>query len=796
MRKIIIVCFFFIAFSNIAFPQENLIPNGHFDENTSQYNGGLDPRDYYTAGQDCSLGRERFESEITSWYVATSDAPSSELENPFVRRCSPDWIAGYTYDTGAPDCTNTEDSFYLAHGLNTESVMVELKNGYKLIKGQSYKFRVKVRSARGAGSFQLVFSTKIEGLRVQPHKKWVAGDFYFNPDCEWQNIEYYFTVPTDDENDYAEMKYLILQFNHEKNKDDYGHKIAMHYDDVFLAEGEKCEDIKYIQDWQYHNIHKIEQANLEIHAGANVSPYAWDENSPVIVKSTAKVIYRAPTVYLEPGFFIEEPGSYFETQVGTCVEDPCPSIEAFTPTSTTVCSSSATLGENISAQPGVFYSWSPAEYFSNPWSRITDFNPPTGSGCVNAKLVIWTICGESQAFPFTMSYFDTAPSITVNNTTPGTNNLNLDLDISNANSYTVTAVNVANGAVLYTDTQSSSCDNLNINNVLLDLNSCLLDMCDDVEITITASNPCFNDVQEVFTWTAPIPVAPVIGISNIVSTDFDYQFDLALPSSYEYVVIETWDEQETTLICSQTVEACSNPTIDTYHFDVTSCLTGCVSQCHNYKIKVRMKNFCYPTEAVSILSWNKSNTTFSMPSSYPNVITANGDGINDTLCFSPQGADFYHLVVVNRAGNIMFESSGCVTENPVCIWTPPTNIMDDTYFYTIDFSNQCGQSGSNHGPVQVFNAYRTTIDEPDKFDPITTTEISVYPNPSKGIFNVNLGAMSEANMTVLDITGKTVYTKNTTSTVETLNLSKYAKGIYFLKIENKERTVTKKLIIE
>jgi hypothetical protein len=34
--------------------QENLVPNGHFDENTSQYSGGSNPVDYYTADQECT----------------------------------------------------------------------------------------------------------------------------------------------------------------------------------------------------------------------------------------------------------------------------------------------------------------------------------------------------------------------------------------------------------------------------------------------------------------------------------------------------------------------------------------------------------------------------------------------------------------------------------------------------------------------------------------------------------------------------------------------------------------------
>ncbi|WP_298510445.1 T9SS type A sorting domain-containing protein [uncultured Kordia sp.] len=788
IRLLYLIVLITLSFSPCANAQ-NLIPNGDFE--LGNYNGGTDPDAYYSQ-VGCTTGRARFDADLSNWYVAKpTDIWSS--------RCSPDWIPGGMV-IGDGFCP-ANDSRYIRSAFENESIMTEMENGYKLVKGKTYRFKVKVRAARGydygAGSFQVVFSTKSEGLRVQPHKKWVALDVYVEHSCDWRNIEAYFTVPMDDNKDYEDMKYIVLQYNHEQNSPvDDAASLILHYDEVSLVEEEECVDYKYIQDWQYFDVHKIEQANVQISAGSNVSPEPWVDNLPVIVKSSSKVIYRAPTVILAPGF-ITEPGSYFETQIGTCVEDPCPSIGALETPSTPVCSSGTTLGENIPDQAGVFYSWTPVEYFSTPWSRVTDFTPPSGSGCVNAELVIWTICGESQTFPFTMSYFDAAPSITVNSTTSGVNNLNLDLDINNANSYTVTAVSVANGTVLYTDTQSSSCNDINVNDVLLDLNSCLLEMCDDVEVTITASNPCFDDVEEVITWTAPTPVAPINSFSNMVNTDFDFQFDLALPASYEYLVIETWNEQETELICSQTIEACTNPNVGTYHFDVTNCLTGCVSQCHNYKIKVRMKNYCYPTEAVSTLSWNKSNTAFSMPTSFPNVITANGDGINDTLCFSPQGADFYHLTVVNRWGNVMFESSGCVTENPVCIWTPDASINDGTYFYTIEFSNQCGEYGSNHNFVQIFNGFnRDANDEPDKIIPVNTTEISVYPNPSKGMFNINLGGMSEANLVVLDMTGKTILSKNATTNIETLDLSKYAKGVYFLRIKNRDFLVTKKLIVE
>ncbi len=782
LYSLLLICFLFFFTSSHA---QNLIPNGDFE--LGNYNGGSDAIDYYS-GVACYIGRDRFDSDIDNWYVAK---PAETLNS----RCSPDWIPAGQLSLCPPN-----DSKFIRSASNKESIMTEMVGGYTLVKGRTYKFKVKVRAPLGliggTGSFQVVFSKKNEGLRVQPHKKWTALSIPVEETCEWRNIEAYFTVPTDNSKDYEDMKYIVLQYNHGQNyvNGETSISLILHYDEVSLVEEEKCVDVRYIQDWQYYDIHKIEQANVEIRAGANVSPYAWENNGPVIVKSSAKVIYRAPTVYLEPGFFVEEPGSYFETQVGTCVDDPCPDIVSYTPPPSVMCSSPITLGEDIPATPGVFYTWEPAEYFSNPWSRITDFTSPVGEGCIDAKLTIWTICGDLQEFPFSVNYIDSSPVINVNTVTSGGSSLDIDLNIENASNYTVTVTNTS-GTVIYEDEQSASCENVSANDVSLNFTPCLVNMCDDINVTVTASNDCFGETQEVFNWIAPTPTAPTIDVTNINSDDFDYEFDLAIPNTYEYFTIETWNASQTSLLCSNTYSACDYPELTSHHFNIKNCLTGCVSQCEDYTIVVKMKNYCNDSVTTETLSWNKTTTTFAMPTSYPNVITLNGDGINDTLCFSPQAADFYHIVVVNRWGNLIYEASGCVTANPVCIWTPNTNLNDGTYYYTIEFSNQCGQSGSNHNFVQLFNDYNKTLNTTEN-EEIDTTEVSVYPNPSKGLFNVEMGSISNASLSVLDITGKVIVSKNAVSNRETLDLSNFTKGVYFLKIETSNHLITKKLMIE
>ena len=80
---------------------------------------------------------------------------------------------------------------------------------------------------------------------------------------------------------------------------------------------------------------------------------------------------------------------------------------------------------------------------------------------------------------------------------------------------------------------------------------------------------------------------------------------------------------------------------------------------------------------------------------------------------------------------------------------------------------------------------------------LNTASFNVYPNPSKGEFNINLTANQANNvsMVVRDVIGKTVVDRVISVSgqkTEKVSLTDYSKGIYFLTIENK----TVKLIVE
>lgn len=69
----------------------------------------------------------------------------------------------------------------------------------------------------------------------------------------------------------------------------------------------------------------------------------------------------------------------------------------------------------------------------------------------------------------------------------------------------------------------------------------------------------------------------------------------------------------------------------------------------------------------------------------------------------------------------------------------------------------------------------------------------VYPNPSNGTFNLNLGE-GQWNVEVYDITGRKVY-ENRLGGYSAIDLSSCQKGIYFLKAKNESEEITSKLVI-
>lgn len=62
--------------------------------------------------------------------------------------------------------------------------------------------------------------------------------------------------------------------------------------------------------------------------------------------------------------------------------------------------------------------------------------------------------------------------------------------------------------------------------------------------------------------------------------------------------------------------------------------------------------------------------------------------------------------------------------------------------------------------------------------------VRVYPNPTAGVFNIELNSASDKTIVVTDLTGRTVLTTTSSDQKITLNISHLANGVYYVKINS------------
>jgi hypothetical protein len=75
------------------------------------------------------------------------------------------------------------------------------------------------------------------------------------------------------------------------------------------------------------------------------------------------------------------------------------------------------------------------------------------------------------------------------------------------------------------------------------------------------------------------------------------------------------------------------------------------------------------------------------------------------------------------------------------------------------------------------------------------SDLSVYPSPSTGVFNINVNAVN-AQIEVYDIVGKRVYAENQLAKgTNVINLTNLAEGAYFVKVISGSKVSTQKIII-
>jgi hypothetical protein len=74
---------------------------------------------------------------------------------------------------------------------------------------------------------------------------------------------------------------------------------------------------------------------------------------------------------------------------------------------------------------------------------------------------------------------------------------------------------------------------------------------------------------------------------------------------------------------------------------------------------------------------------------------------------------------------------------------------------------------------------------------------SVFPNPTQGILNIRFNGIQNGKtvLTLFDIQGRNILSKQRASDSEILNIENLQDGVYLLSIENGNQKTTKKIVL-
>jgi len=125
-------------------------------------------------------------------------------------------------------------------------------------------------------------------------------------------------------------------------------------------------------------------------------------------------------------------------------------------------------------------------------------------------------------------------------------------------------------------------------------------------------------------------------------------------------------------------------------------------------------------------------------------------------------------------------------------WTAPsTNIGDVTFYFAGNASNNNGMGSGDRiysGSQVVTPSLATGID-----DATSVPQVSVFPNPSSGFFQLDLGGQ-EVPYRILDLGGRSVQQGLFNATQNTIDLSSEQEGVYLLQILGEDRVSTTRLV--
>ncbi len=158
----------------------------------------------------------------------------------------------------------------------------------------------------------------------------------------------------------------------------------------------------------------------------------------------------------------------------------------------------------------------------------------------------------------------------------------------------------------------------------------------------------------------------------------------------------------------------------------------------------------------------------------------------------PDGVTYIHMnmlrhLITGQWGDTISTTTSGTNFQKTYTYTLPDNIngvgLDINHLKIVAFITE--------GKQEIATGEETSVSVIQSIQHLNTNCFKMYPNPSKGIVNIT-GISGKSQITVTNIFGENImYVENT----KVLDLSKFANGIYFVKINSNNNIVTEKIIL-
>ncbi len=266
-------------------------------------------------------------------------------------------------------------------------------------------------------------------------------------------------------------------------------------------------------------------------------------------------------------------------------------------------------------------------------------------------------------------------------------------------------------------------------------------------------------------------------------------------------------------------------TTNSYTFYLNSSTTTARFLLHlwNNKSKEVINPSCFNGTNGQIIAQNSGNGPWNFNLSNNSGTVSSFISSNDTTIINNIGAGTYYLQISDQSLTCATSLDTVILTSPTVIDVVPTlnnpsnNGNDGAIALTVNGGTSPYIFSWNNGEVSkdLFNltagSYEVTVTDAngcstnDIFMLDLSTNVStitnlesalLYPNPAKDLIVIESEILPNSHLTITNLNGQVLLTKNLNSTKEIINVSNLSSGVYFYELKNNSTSITKgKLVI-